>query len=233
MGYDNSIIEFNDQIITADGIRPFLSITIHTVQYYHWMIMTACLILFLIVLGINLLPAFGPPTWSIIVFYGLNSDLPLALIVIVSALAAACGRFLLACGFRFLGGHLPEKQKHNLVAAGEALEAKQRNLILGLALFALSPLPSAQLFAAAGLARVRLFHFTAAFFAGRLVSYSIYAAGTKGLRGTSIGDAFAETLKSPWGIALQIGMILLLILLAQIDWKRLLHKTKERKHSER
>lgn len=39
--------------------------------------MTSCLILFLVVLGINLLPAFGPPTWSIIVFYGLNSDLPL------------------------------------------------------------------------------------------------------------------------------------------------------------
>lgn len=186
--------------------------------------MTSCLILFLIVLGINLLPAFGPPTWSIIVFYGLNSDLPLALIVVASALAAATGRFLLAHGFRSLGGWLPEKQKRNLAVAGEALETRRRNMILALGLFALSPLPSAQLFAAAGLARIRLLPFTAAFFAGRLVSYSIYGASAKGLRGTDLGDAFADTLKSPWGIALQIGMILLLILFAQIDWSRVLHK---------
>lgn len=180
--------------------------------------------LFLIVLGINLLPAFGPPTWSIIVFYGLNSDLPVALIVIVSAFAAALGRLLLAYGFRLLGGRLPEKQKRNLGAAREMLEARPRNMILGLGLFALSPLPSAQLFAAAGLAKMRLLHFTAAFFAGRLVSYSIYAATAKGLRGTSLGDSFADTLKSPWGIALQIGMICLVILFAQIDWSRVFLK---------
>lgn len=186
--------------------------------------MTSFLLLFLIVLGLNLLPAFGPPTWSVIVFYGLNSDLPIALIVIVSALAAATGRLLLACGFRALGSRLPDKQKRNLDAARAALEARPRNMILGLGLFALSPLPSAQLFAAAGLAKVRLLHFTAAFFAGRLVSYSIYAATAKGLRGTSLGDSFAETLKSPWGIALQIGMIGAVILLAQIDWSRFFHK---------
>lgn len=186
--------------------------------------MTSFLLLFLIVLGINLLPAFGPPTWSVIVFYGLNSNLPMAPVVIVSALAAALGRLLLAYGFRFLGGRLPEKQKRNLGAAREALEARSRNMILGLGLFALSPLPSAQLFAAAGLAKVRLLHFTAAFFAGRLVSYSIYAATAKGLRGTSLGDSFADTLKSPWGIALQIGMIGAVILLTQIDWSRLLGK---------
>lgn len=187
-------------------------------------IMAPFLILFLIVLGVNLLPAFGPPTWSIIVFYGLNSDLPIALIVIVSAFAAAIGRLLLAYGFRFLGGRLPEKQKRNLRAARQALEARPRNIIIGLGLFALSPLPSAQLFAAAGLAKMRLLHFTAAFFAGRLVSYSIYAATAKGLRGTSLGDSFVNTLKSPWGIALQIGMIGVVILFAQLDWSRLLRQ---------
>ncbi len=184
--------------------------------------MIACLVLFLIVLGINLLPAFGPPTWSIIVFYGLNSDLPVPLIVLVAAAGAAIGRLLLAYGFRFLGRYLPEKHKRNLAAAGAALESRQRNMVFGLGLFALSPLPSAQLFAAAGLAGVRLLHFTAAFFAGRLVSYSLYAASAKGLRGTSLGESLADTLKSPWGIALQIGMIVLLVVLAQIDWSRFL-----------
>jgi len=184
----------------------------------HW------LILFLIVFGINLLPAFGPPTWTILVLYGLHSHLPIVEIVPVAALAAATGRLSLAYGFRFIGRYLPAKQKRNLAAARHALEAKRRNLILGLGLFALSPLPSGQLFAAAGLAGVRLIAFTAAFFAGRIVSYTFYAATAKHIRGTNLGDAFIDTLSSPWAIALQIGMIVILPVLTQIDWSRFLPK---------
>ncbi|OJU23305.1 MAG: hypothetical protein BGN95_08315 [Sphingomonas sp. 66-10] len=182
--------------------------------------MIAAVLLFLIVFGINLLPAFGPPTWSIIVFYGLNSDVPTAAIVVISAAAAACGRLALAHGFRFLRGRLPKRLKDNLEGAREALEHRQRGVIVGLGLFALSPLPSAQLFEAAGLAGIRLLGFTAAFFAGRLISYSVYAASAKTLRGTSLGDAFANSLTSPWGIALQVGMILLLAGLTQINWRK-------------
>jgi len=182
--------------------------------------MIAVLLLFLIVFGINLLPAFGPPTWSIIVFYGLNSDLPAAAIVVISAAAAASGRLALAHGFRYLRGRLPVRLKDNLEGAREVLERRRHGVIIGLGLFALSPLPSAQLFEAAGLAGIRLMGFTTAFFTGRLVSYSIYAASAKTIRGTTLGDAFANSLTSPWGIALQIGMIVLLAVLAQIDWRK-------------
>jgi uncharacterized membrane protein YdjX (TVP38/TMEM64 family) len=184
------------------------------------------LILFLLVLGVNLLPAFGPPTWSIIAIYGLNSDLPTVWIVLVGALAAASGRFLLALVFRRLGGHLPERQRRNLAAARTALEARRRNLILGLGLFALSPIPSAQLFEAAGLSGVRLPGFTAAFFVGRTVSYSIYAASAKGIRESSFGDAFADALASPWGMGFQIVMIAMLVALTRIDWERVLHRNR-------
>ena len=40
--------------------------------------MSAYLILFAIVLGVNLMPAFGPPTWTLIVAYGLSSHILLA-----------------------------------------------------------------------------------------------------------------------------------------------------------
>ena len=190
--------------------------------------MMTLVVLFLIVLGINLLPAFGPPTWSVILFYGLNTELPAAVIVLVCAVAAASGRLLLAYAFRFLRGYLPAKLKRNLAAAHDLLESRKGGMWWGLGLFALSPLPSAQLFEAAGLAGVRLLGFTAAFFAGRLVTYSFYAASAKGLRGTSLGDAFAGIFSSPWGIALQIGMILLLALLAQIDWSRFAPKDETR-----
>ncbi len=41
------------------------------------------LIVAAVVLGVNLLPAFGPPTWAILVFYRLNMHLPVVGLVLV------------------------------------------------------------------------------------------------------------------------------------------------------
>ncbi|WP_128893342.1 VTT domain-containing protein [Erythrobacter sp. HKB08] len=179
------------------------------------------LIFFALVLGINLMPAFGPPTWSIIALYALNGDLKLALLVIVGALAAALGRFLLGHATRLFGERfLTERIQANLEAAREALEQRRRNTVLALGLFALSPVPSAQLFEAAGLARLPLLPFTAAFFAGRIVSYTIYGLTAAGLASTSLGEAFREQFSSPLGIALQVAMLVGLVLLARVDWAK-------------
>jgi len=178
------------------------------------------LLLFVIVLGVNLMPAFGPPTWSIIVLYGLSTQMPTAAIILTGALAAASGRFALAHAFRMLGQRVPERIRANLAAARDALERNKRGGLVALGLFALSPLPSAQLFEAAGLAHVRLAGFTAAFFAGRLVSYSIYAITAKGLQKTSLGDQFLNIFKSPASIAIQLLMIAGLVALTRVDWQK-------------
>jgi uncharacterized membrane protein YdjX (TVP38/TMEM64 family) len=102
-----------------------------------------------------------------------------------------------------------------------------RGRSVALGLFALSPLPSAQLFEAAGLAGVNLPRFTAAFFVGRTVSYSIYAATAKKIRESSIGDAFGDAFSSGWGISLQIAMIALLLGLTFINWESLLGKLRK------
>ncbi|MEP6869036.1 MAG: hypothetical protein ABJA20_11015 [Novosphingobium sp.] len=183
-------------------------------------VMTEYLIFFAIVLGVNLMPAFGPPTWSIIVLYTLNYHLPVAALVIVGALAAASGRFLLALGFRHMRRFVPARTKNNLEAAGKAIHQRKTHTFLGLGLFALSPLPSAQLFEAAGLIGVRLIWFTAAFFSGRLVSYTIYGMSAKAIKASSLGDAFRNALASPLAIGLQIGMIVLIVWLSQIDWAK-------------
>ena len=187
--------------------------------------MTAYLLLFAIVLGVNLLPAFGPPTWTIVALYGLNSQMPLVPLVLTAALAAALGRFLLAHGFRLLSGRIKGRMRRNLDAARDALQAKRRNAFLAFGLFALSPLPSAQLFEAAGLARVPLLGFTGAFFVGRSISYAIYGATAKGVSASSLGDAFRAGLTSPLAIGLEVLMLALLVAFTQIDWaKRFGHK---------
>ena len=184
--------------------------------------MTEYLLLFAIVLGVNLMPAFGPPTWSIIVLYGFNSDLPVPAIVLTGAAAAALGRFGLAHGTRLVRPWLSDRTRHNLEAAREALEKNKRRGLLALGLFALSPVPSAQLFEAAGLTGVRLLPFTLAFFAGRLVSYSIYAGSAKAVEHLTLGATFRDALTSPLGIALQVVMLAGLVALAKVDWTRIL-----------
>src|SRR5215210_2827209 len=48
-----------------------------------WLIALGC------IFGVNLLPAFGPPTWALLVFFRLNSDLAAVPLVLFGALAAA------------------------------------------------------------------------------------------------------------------------------------------------
>jgi membrane protein DedA with SNARE-associated domain len=181
--------------------------------------------LFFLVFGLNLLPAFAPPTWSIVVLYGLNGQLPLWALVVTAAVAASLGRFALAWGCRIFAARLPQHLRDNLDAARIALHRRSHNVILALGLFLLSPLPSAQLFMAVGLARVPLLGFTAAFFVGRLVTYSLYGWTARKIQQSSIGDAFMETLSSPWGILLQVTMLAALIALVRVDWARLLGVT--------
>ena len=177
-------------------------------------------LLFGIVFGVNLLPAFGPPTWSVIVIYGLNTNLSIPSIVLIGAIAAAAGRYLLACAFRILGGHISDKMKRNVAALSSALSTRKRSAVIGLGVFALSPVPSAQLFEAAGLSRLPLLPFTAAFFVGRMISYSIYAVTAKSVAPALTNSNLGHYLSSPLGITVQVGMIALLIVLTQIDWER-------------
>jgi uncharacterized membrane protein YdjX (TVP38/TMEM64 family) len=178
-------------------------------------------ILFAVVLAVNLMPAFGPPTWSIIVLVGLNSSMPMAAVVLIAAVAAACGRFLLALATRWAKRWVSDRTRRNLDAAREAIEQNRKGGIFALALFALSPLPSAQLFEAAGLTGVRLLPFTLAFFAGRLVSYSIYAGSAQAVRHLTTAETLREGFSSPIAIAVQVMMLGALVALARIDWVKL------------
>lgn len=87
-------------------------------------------------------------------------------------------------------------------------------------MFALSPVPSAQLFEAAGLLGVSLVPVTAAFFAGRLVSYTIYV-GSATVAEEQASDLLRRAIGSPWGIAVQVVLLAVLADLALVDWSKL------------
>ena len=162
-----------------------------------------------VVFAVNLLPAFGPPTWAVLVFFSLDFDLPAVPLVLGGALAAASGRFLLAQGARRLRPRLSAARRESVDRAQAALIADRRRTAAGLGLFALSPVPSGQLFVGAGLMTVPLLPLTAAFFAGRLVSYSIYVSVAT-IAEKNLGDLALDALTSPLGLALQLLMLVAL-----------------------
>jgi membrane protein YqaA with SNARE-associated domain len=169
------------------------------------------------IFAINLLPAFGPPTWAVLVFFRLNSDLPAVPLILLGALAAASGRLVLAATTRHFRSRFSAKRRENLEAAEELLVGSRAKAAAGLGLFALSPVPSAQLFVAAGLLTVPLIPLTAAFFVGRLVSYTIYVTAASAAK-ESLGDVLSDVVGSPLGIALQVVMLAGLVLLLRVDW---------------
>lgn len=176
-----------------------------------------------IVFAVNLMPALGPPTWAVLVLLMLNWHLNGAALVILGALAAGAGRYVLAVASRALRGKIGERRRQNLEAAQQALTGHRVGALAGIGLFALSPLPSAQLFEAAGILAVPLLPLTAAFFAGRIVSYSIYVSSAS-LAAHKYGDVVVSALKSPTGIALQVALLVAMVLLAEVDFRGLISR---------
>lgn len=181
-------------------------------------------LLVLVVFGINLLPAFGPPTWAVLVFARLHWHLNPVALVLLGGLAATSGRYLLARGAHHFKGRLPHRMTENLDAARQFLNRKRSGTVALFALFVVSPLPSAQLFVAAGLLDLPLRLLTLAFFFGRMVGYSFYVALAT-LADKQLGNLMSKAFGSPWSITLQLGLLAAVCLLPIINWKNVLDRS--------
>ena len=178
----------------------------------HLLVVTA------VVFGVNLLPAFGPPTWAVLVYFRFRyDDIPVPVLVIAGAGAATAGRYVLARAFRAFGDKLPAERTESLEVLGRALAQSRGGLISTFVFFVAAPVPSAQMFEAAGLAKVRLGPLLTAFFIGRLVSYSIYVGAASAAR-SGLEKLFRQGLTSPQVIATQILAIVALVVIVKVDW---------------
>lgn len=172
------------------------------------------------------MPAFGPPTWAVLVFFRFRyPELPAPALIAGGAVAASAGRLLLALAFRAIGTKLPAKRQESLLVLGHVLGERRGGLAASFALFATAPIPSAQMFEAAGLARVRLWPLLAAFLLGRLVSYSIYV-GLASAAHDSLSRLFNKGLLSPEAIVTQLAGIVALVAIVFIDWPAVIDRVR-------
>lgn len=179
----------------------------------------------LVVFLCNLAPMFAPPTWSILVYFMITHELNSGSVIIIGALVAGLGRYLLALSTRLLRNYIPIKARKNLYDAGKVLEENKGRRYGLIALFVISPLPSAQLFEAAGLMNMNLIRLTLAFFSGRILTYTFYTTTASKLKSTDFGLVITEAFKSPYAWVLQLLSIMLIYLISRIDWKKYLKPT--------
>ncbi|MBH0781721.1 hypothetical protein [Nocardia bovistercoris] len=187
--------------------------------------MNATLLHFSIVVAVvflvNLMPAFGPPNSLVLVMFRLNWQLDPIALVVAGALTSGAGRYVLAAATRRLRGHLGTRRQAGLQAANDYLTGHRGRSLAGLGLFLVSPLPSAQMFEAAGLMGIPLVPVTVAHVLGRLVSFTLYMSAT-GVAERNLDAELISTLTSPLGITLQIVLLIGVVLLARIDWTKYL-----------
>lgn len=182
--------------------------------------MTEYLLAGLVVFAVNLLPAFGPPTWLLLVYLTLTYDLSPAPLIVLAVFAASSGRFLMATGVRKYRLRLPKDYVINMTNLGNKIT--NHNLGVGslFILFIWSPLSSAQMFVTAGLIpQVRIGLLTLAFAIGRSFTYSTYVYAADSFSRTDLGKQFLAEMFSPLMIAIQILLILGIVLLGKIKWK--------------
>src|SRR5512146_1228372 len=187
-------------------------------------------LVFLVVLALNLLPAFAPPTWVALSFFSYKfPDNDIAMLALVGATAATVGRVILAKSARVIvrGKLLSADTRQNIDAIRDKLEGKQ-TLTAGVSLFyAFSPLPSNYLFIAYGLTTLELRLLALPFFLGRLIGYNFWA---------HLGSAAAHKLAieaphnymSVYFIVVQVACLALIYLFTRIDWRALLGERKLR-----
>lgn len=177
------------------------------------------LLLTLVVYGVALLPIFGPPVWIVLVVAKFRWDLNPVLLVGLGAVAATAGRLTLARLSRHLTRWVPRRARENLEAAHDFLNSHEKGILALVAVFIVSPLPSGQLWVAAGLLRMRLLPLGIAFFIGRTVSYSGYVTAAT-VAEYELGDVLAKSWGKPWMIAIQVILAVLIVALPLMPWKK-------------
>ncbi len=186
--------------------------------------MAPLVLLFLVVFALNVPPAFAPPTWMAISVFGMRyPGLNTALVALVAAGGATCGRMVLAtmAGRIVASRFVSPAMRDNLASVAEVIR-QQRSRSIGIFfVFAFSPLPSNVLFLSYGLTRAPLPLLAIPFFIGRCASYAALFAGVA-VVSARFGPRMADW--GPWLWAwFVVGQVVLLALVyvfAKVDWRR-------------
>lgn len=181
------------------------------------------ILLFILVLVINVVPAFMPPTWVVLSFLYIQFNLAFIPTVIVGVIAATAGRVLLALMARYwFKRFFPKKLFGNYEKLGNFLNNNQKLTIPIVFGYAFSPISSNSLFIVAGLSEVKLNLIAFSFFIGRMMSYSFWITASRRFS-NRIEDIFAGHFSNLGSIIGLLFSILVIIIIGKVNWTKILH----------
>ena len=189
------------------------------------------LIIFLVVLVLNVIPVFAPPTWTVMSFIAIRFNPNIIVLAVIGAIAATLGRIVLArlstiiVRQRFLSRGATE----NIDAVKTRLESNRKLTFTVLLFYAFSPLPSNHLFIAYGLTALKLKLIAIPFLIGRVVSYTFWAfTASRVARVLSDETLATKSFLSYYFIASQLFGLLIVYVFIKIDWSRLFREKRLR-----
>jgi hypothetical protein len=181
-------------------------------------------VVFFVVLIINIIPAFAPPTWLVLAYFQVQFNFNVFLLALVGTVAATSGRLILArLSTVIIRNRLLSERTRSNIDNIRIRILEHKRLSIGIFVsYALSPLPTNQLFLAYGLTNLPLRYIALPFLLGRFLSYLFWvstastvtlklAASNLG-RGAYIGSYY---------IIVQVLTLLLVYLFIRIDWQKL------------
>jgi membrane protein DedA with SNARE-associated domain len=186
------------------------------------------LIVFVASFIVDLIPAFGPPAWSVMVFMQVKFGLKIWWVLLVGVLGSTVGRYMLS---RYIVPVLSDKllkkqKKEDIEFLGEKLNKKGWQSFFVVLAYTLVPIPTAPLFTVAGIAKIKPLHIIPPFFIGKFTSDALVV-----FAGKYASENYDEVMQGlvSWQSILTFcfGLVLISILLF-IDWRALLMRNKVR-----
>jgi hypothetical protein len=118
---------------------------------------------------------------------------------------------------------MSDRHRANVSALGQWLNKRPGwRGVLDVLIYSLRPIPSNELFIAAGLSGAKLWPVALGFLPGRLVSYTARALTAKGAN-DHFGGILTRQWHDPKWLALEILSIVGIVLFFRLDWPRILH----------
>src|ERR1039458_9295823 len=128
-------------------------------------------LVFLSAFIVDLVPFFGPPAWTVMVFFQMRYGLDIWIVLVVGVLGSTFGRYLLSWYIPFLSAKFIKARKNeDIQFIGRKLDNNGWRVQLFVLLYTLMPLPSTPLFTAAGMAKIKAVHIIPAFLVGKFTS---------------------------------------------------------------
>jgi len=176
---------------------------------------------------VDLLPFFGPPAWTVMVYLQIKYGLNIWLVLVAGVSGSTLGRYMLYLYIPYLSEKLIKTQKNkDIQFIGNKLNNNGWRVQLFVLLYTLLPLPSTPLFTASGMARIKAINVIPAFLAGKFTSdmIMVFTGDYFARNAVAISNGFINWKTVSGSI---VGLVLIAVFLF-IDWRLLLQEKKFR-----